>query len=179
MHFSNYLNEQHKRQPITDRFKPYAKDWYVSNKIFDQVIKAILDEVTVDRTYNIPYVAGYSKDGNTIYIDKDMPKSFKTTKGKLVETDQYLILHEAIEKTLLDRFKFPYQFAHQVALRLERDAVEADGVTWAEYNKFMMAQVDVIGKEKVTKVPKNLDEKPYEDEDDSKTLHTLKKMMDN
>jgi len=32
----------------------------------------------IDRGHDIPYVAGYSQNGEKIYIDRHMPKSFKT-----------------------------------------------------------------------------------------------------
>ena len=31
----------------------------------------------LDRKHDIPYLAGYSQDGKTIYIDRHMPQNFK------------------------------------------------------------------------------------------------------
>jgi hypothetical protein len=57
---------------------------------------------TLDRKHDIPYLADYSKDGKTIYIDRHMPSSFRYD-GRDVNTDRYLILHEEVEKTLIDQ----------------------------------------------------------------------------
>jgi len=48
-----------------------------SEDIDDEVliaIKAIGRRVrVVNQNYDIPYIAGYSKDGRTIFIDRDLP----------------------------------------------------------------------------------------------------------
>lgn len=43
-----------------------------------------------------------SKDGKTIYIDSHMPSSLRYY-GRNINTDRHLILHEAVEKTLIDQ----------------------------------------------------------------------------
>lgn len=161
------------RNQLLEKFKPYAKDWYISTKILDQAIDAIKNSIIVSREFHVPYVAGYSVNGRTIYIDKHFPKGFKLKNGKFVNTDKYLILHEIIEKLILDRFKVPYQFAHQMALRIEQDAVEADDIPWEHYNKFMMIYVKKISEITPTMVPKDLDLTPYKDEDDYQTLEKI------
>lgn len=153
---------------------PYSTDWLINNKIFDESIDAIESKFKIDRDHDIPYVAGYSIDGKTIYIDKDMPKGFKSKSGKFIETDKYLILHEAIEKTFIDTFGEIYQLSHQIALRMERNAVEANGISWKEYNDFMMKYVKEIGDMKqFPNIPKNLDLTPYKDEKDFKTFQKM------
>jgi hypothetical protein len=52
----------------------------------------------LDRDHDIPYLAGYSRDGKTIYIDRPMPPSFRY-RGRDIDTDRFLILHEEVEKT--------------------------------------------------------------------------------
>jgi hypothetical protein len=160
-------------------FRPFAKDWYINNKIMDDFIKDMLQASKLDRTYDIPYLAGYSKSGKKFYIDFDMPKGYTDKAGKFIETDTYLMVHEFIEKTLEEQFlkkgiDAPYQICHQVALRVERIAVENDGVDWNEYNRFMMKEVKKIGSRKeYTNVPKDLDLKPYYDEKDKATLKKM------
>ena len=72
-------------------------------------------QFNVSREFHIPYLAGYSNDGETIYIDKRMPTGFRSTKGakagRWVPTDSYLVLHEAIEKNL-ESTGMRYQFRH-------------------------------------------------------------------
>ena len=117
-------------------------------------------------------LAGYSKDGQTIYIDRHMPRSFKV-RGRTIETDRFLILHEEVEKTLIDQLGLHYLHAHQIATRAEQAAVRAVGVNWREYDRFMQKYVKRIGDERLTRVPDDLDTKPYRDEHDDDLLQRM------
>src|SRR5437762_7270362 len=101
-----------------------ADDTLVSGAMLTLAVDAILKWAKLDRKHDVPYLAGYSRDGRTIYIDKDLPKSFVTRGGKRVVVDRFLILHEAVEKSLLDDLGLIYQHAHQIALRAEQAAVK-------------------------------------------------------
>jgi hypothetical protein len=69
----------------------------------DRALDAICRRVKkFDRKHDVPYLAGYSLDGKTIYIDRHMPASFKF-KGRTINTDRFLVLHEEVEKTLIDQ----------------------------------------------------------------------------
>ncbi len=145
-------------------------EWYVSSLMLDRAVDAILRRVKkLDRSHDIPYVAGYSKDGKTIYIDRHMPPSFRY-KGREIDSDRFLILHEEVEKTLIDQLNLHYLHAHQIATRAEEAAVRAAGVGWRAYDRFMQKYVKTIGDERLTKVPADLDEKPYRDEHDADLL---------
>lgn len=51
-------------------------DTYVSSLMLDRALDAIARRVgNIDRNHDIPYLAGYSEDGKTIYIDRHMPRS--------------------------------------------------------------------------------------------------------
>lgn len=157
---------------------PAPRDWLLSSAILDAAAEAIDDKFQVSRSYHVPYLAGYNRKGTRIYIDSRMPEGYDAKKGEhkgeFVQTDRYLILHEAIEKILLMFFGQSadeheagiYQLCHQIALRLEMAAVEADGLDWAEYNAFMSEWVDAIGAEGDENLPPDLDQTPYRDEDD-------------
>jgi hypothetical protein len=119
----------------------------------------------LDRDHDIPYVAGYSKDGSTIYIDRHMPKSFALG-HKRIRTDRFLVIHEMIEKALLDQLGLHYLHAHQVALRTEQAAVRAAGVSWRAYDRFTKANEKKIEPERLTRVPRDLDLTPYRDCED-------------
>jgi hypothetical protein len=150
--------------------KLHLPEWYVSSLMLDRAVDAILRRVRkLDRSHDIPYVAGYSKDGKTIYIDRHMPRSFRH-KGREIDTDRFLILHEEVEKTLIDQLNLHYLHAHQIATRAEEAAVRAAGVGWRTYDRFMQKYVKTIGDERLTKVPADLDEKPYRDEHDADLL---------
>src|SRR5262249_48169348 len=77
--------------------------WYVSILMMDRALDAVVRRVKkLDRAHDVPYLAGYSVDGKTIYIDRHMPRAF-SYRGRGVATDRFLILHEEVEKTLIDQ----------------------------------------------------------------------------
>ena len=136
--------------------------------------------------WDIPYLAGYSKDGTKIYIDRDL--SFWNYKGRYIDTDQFLKLHEGVEKALIDALQEAkghdlevllsclrmksrkdqiYFHAHGVATCAELYAVEMAfgpaGV--AAYNRFMRGQVKRAEDERIKRVPADLDMTPYAGDD--------------
>jgi hypothetical protein len=150
-------------------------EWYVSSLMLDRALDAIERRVKkLDRAHDIPYLAGYSRDGKIIYIDRHMPRTMKY-RGREVDTDRFLILHEEVEKTLIDQLDLHYLHAHQIATRAEEAAVRAAGILWRDYDRFMQKHVKTIGDERLTKVPPDLDLKPYRDEHD---FDLLKRMLD-
>jgi hypothetical protein len=152
--------------PNTPHKKLKMPEWYVSSLMMDRALDAVVRRAKkLDRTHDIPYLAGYSRDGKTIYIDRHMPKTMKYD-GREIDTDRYLILHEEVEKTLIDQLNLHYLHAHQIASRAEQAAVRAAGIRWRDYDSFMQKNVKHIGDEKLKKVPGDLDLKPYRDEHD-------------
>jgi hypothetical protein len=148
-------------------------EWYVSSLMMDRALDAVVRRVkTLDRAHDVPYLAGYSLDGKTIYIDRHTPRAFKL-RGRRIETDRFLILHEEVEKTLIDQLGLHYLHAHQIATRAEEAAVRAAGITWRDYDRFMQKYVKTIGDERLRKVPKDLDLKPYRDEHDDDLLRRM------
>ena len=55
----------------------------------------------IDRSYDLPYLGGYSRDGRTVYIDRHFPASVKIG-GKSVNAVPFIVMHEHGEKTLMD-----------------------------------------------------------------------------
>jgi hypothetical protein len=134
--------------------------------MLDRALDAVVRRVkNLDRKHDIPYLAGYSNDGKIIYIDRHMPATMKF-RGREIDTDRFLILHEEVEKTLIDQLGLHYLHAHQIASRAEEAAVRAAGILWRDYDRFMQKHVKTIGDERLTKVPADLDLKPYRDEHD-------------
>jgi len=148
-------------------------EWYISTLMMDRALDAVVRRVKkLDRSHDIPYLAGYSDDGKIIYIDRHMPKSFRY-QGREIDTDRYLILHEEVEKTLIDQLNLHYLHAHQIASRAEQAAVRAAGIRWRDYDAFMQKNVKHIGDERLTKVPADLDLKPYRDEHDYELVQRM------
>src|SRR5580700_11008336 len=159
--------------PTAPHKKLKLPEWYVSSLMMDRALDAICRHVKkFDRSHDIPYLAGYSRDGKTIYIDRHMPQSFKY-RGRDIETDRFLVLHEEVEKTLIDRLGLHYLHAHQIATRAEQAAVRAAGISWRAYDRFMQKYVKRFGDERLSKVPADLDTKPYRDEHDLDLLHRM------
>lgn len=152
-------------------FHRSPKDWLMSNSILDQAAKAIREDVKVVYDFDIPYVAGYSKDGKTFYIDRLLPRRMRNFDVSLT-----LLVHEAVERGLEGEIKsLPYQLAHQIALRAERACVEAANISWAEYNSWFNVQIKKIGgRDSYPNCPPDLDLEPYYDEED---WQMLKKMQ--
>ena len=56
--------------------KPRVPEWHLSGFMMNRTLEAVVRQIKkVDRSHDIPYLAGYSKNGKTIYIDRSMPKS--------------------------------------------------------------------------------------------------------
>lgn len=162
--------------PAAAHKKLRIPEWYVSSLMMDRALDAILRRATLDRQHDVPYLAGYSIDGKTIYIDRHLPRSFQFRERR-IEVDRYLILHEEIEKTLIDRLGLHYLHAHQIATRAEQAAVRADKIQWHVYDGFMQKYVKQIGDEKLENLPADLDLKPYRDEHDYDLLARMSKAM--
>src|SRR5712672_4053379 len=145
----------------------------IEDNVLLDAVKAIRRRVRiVDRGYDIPYIAGYSVDGHTVFIDRHLPRTFRWSM-KAVLVEPFLLTHEIVEKSLLDELRLHYLHAHQIALRAERDAVKAAGVSWWAYQSFMKKHEKQIEEEKLTRVPSSLDLTPYRDEKDFSLLQRL------
>ncbi|PWB68226.1 hypothetical protein C3F09_12040 [candidate division GN15 bacterium] len=167
-----------KRKPAK-RSRPRStgrNDTLVSADMLTHAVGAITRRIRLDRTYDIPYLAGYSRNGRTIYIDRHIPQTF-VSRGKRINVDHFLILHEAVEKALLVRLGLVYQHAHQIALRAEEAAVRAKRVSWREYDRFMQRFIKEVGDERLTRIPLDLDIKPYRDEHDTQVLTAMQNTM--
>jgi hypothetical protein len=147
----------------------------IANDVLLDVVKALGRRVRVNRAYDIPYIAGYSVDGRTIFIDRHLPRTFRWLM-KTVRVEPFLLTHEIVEKSLLDELRLHYIHAHQIALRAERDAVKAAGVSWWVYQRFMKQHERAIEEETLLKVPSSLDLTPYRDEKD---FGLLKRIVQN
>jgi hypothetical protein len=153
--------------------EPRTKSEDISDDVMAEVVNALRRRVRkVDHSYDIPYIAGYSSDARTIYIDRHLPRSFRSFFKRLFVTP-FLLTHEIVEKALLDELKLHYLHAHQIALRTEQAAVEAAGVSWTAYEGFMKKHEKSIQDETLQRVPPDLDLTPYRDEEDFGLLRRL------
>ena len=55
----------------------------IADDVLSDAVKAIGRRVRVDRGHDIPYIAGYSVDGRTVFIDRHLPRTFRSwTRGE-------------------------------------------------------------------------------------------------
>lgn len=140
----------------------------ISKTHIDQSIKELLKKVTINREFWIPYLAGYSKDdwkdNPIVYMDCRLPKELVTTWYK-IDITRYLLIHECVEKCLMDELGMPYILAHNLATAAEKTAVEADGHSWTVYTNSLTPYIREAEKQPEGKEsPKALDKRPYEQE---------------
>src|SRR5258708_11166866 len=164
--------------PNAPHRKLRVRDWCIGGLMLDRARDCILRRVKkLDRSHDVPYLAGYSQDGKTIYIDRHLPRVFRY-RGRDIEVDRYLVMHEEVEKTLIDQLGLHYLHAHQIALRAEQAAVRAERINWADYDRFMKKYVKKIGDERLSKVPGDLDLKPYRDEHGLDLMQRMQEAVD-
>lgn len=145
----------------------------IEDAVLLDAVRAIGRRVhVINHEYDIPYIAGYSIDGDTVFIDRHLPRTFRWLL-KTVRVEPFLLIHEIVEKALLDELRLHYLHAHQIAVRAERDAVKAAGVPWWAYQRFMKQHEKAIEEEKLKRVPPTLDLTPYRDEQDFAVLERL------
>ena len=137
-----------------------------------RVQKRVDEKVTINRKYDVPFIAGYSKDGKTIYIDRHFNPMFGD-----INVMRFLLIHEKTEKALLDFYNLDYQQAHHLATHYEHQQVDLAGINWREYTKHFSVYEKNLEHEHLTKVPPDLDLEPYKDEHDSnfKKLEDMQK----
>lgn len=149
----------------------------LSKNHIDEAIKALLSRITLNTKYWIPYLAGYSRNWKTnpvVYIDPRLPEILSIA-GKRVHIYRYLIIHECVEKTLMDELGLPYDIAHDFATAAEKSAVEADGFSWDAYTRALNPYIkQAVTKPDGLEAPQDLDLAPYE-QDHSKDLGELQK----
>lgn len=161
----------------TRHAKLHGPDWYVSALILERTLDAIAKRLVINRDYHVPYLAGYSTDGKVVYIDRDLPRWLPVRGGKRMDVDRYLLMHEGVEKALIDAYDLKYQHAHQIALRTEEALVRADGFTWREYDQAMQQYIKEVEEAKPLHLPPDLDLKPYVDEHDSELLKQMRRWI--
>lgn len=150
-----------------------VQSFRVHRMVSDPRFKRMVDRPhRISKEYDVPYLAGYSKDDKTIYIDRHLPAKMPDGKDPI----PHLVVHEKVEKALEDLFNLPYQEAHHIALHFEQQSVEKAGINWDSYSKFMDKYIKLDGHEKLQNVPKDLDLKPYKDERDNKLMFKLRKI---
>lgn len=141
-----------------------------------EVHTAMQRPTIIDRKHDLPYLAGYSKDGSTIYIDRHLPTSLKIG-ARDIDPDPFLKVHEHVEKSFIDALGYKYAAAHEIASRAEDRAVVAAGIDRMAYNKALQPYIKADEHERLQSVPPDLDLTPYES--DPALMARMKSAMHN
>lgn len=115
--------------------------------------------------HDLPYLAGYSTDGCTIYFDRHLPEFLEAIdddgKKYLFRPREFVRLHEETEKSIIDALGWHYLNAHEIANGAERRAVVSAGIPWRAYRKAVDKYIKADEIEKLKTVPADLDMRPY------------------
>lgn len=132
----------------------------------DAVREGLYHYRPINREYQIPYVGGYSKDGDTIYVDSHLPERVTLEldgRERDIDPVQFLRMHEALEKTLIDVLGYSYEQAHQAATGYERRGVlqHLGPGWWTPYQMMWRPFIHTDEHEALKRVPASLDMTPY------------------
>jgi len=156
-------------------FERAIDDTELSNEILSETFDFLYNSAVINTEYDVPYLAGMSTDGKTVYIDRHFPK-YSMQGSRKINNYKYVTGHERIERGLEDSIPgIKYQRAHQLTLQNEHCAVTADDFDWNQYDAFCNQYIKFSWHEQLTNLPPDLDIKPYLDENDQAVLMQIQK----
>lgn len=130
----------------------------------------------IDRGFEVPYVAGYDLDaGDYVFVDCAVPFAIRRG-GRTIPVGPLLVIHERVEKAILQDFATIYPSAHQFALRIERAAAKAAGAAWKPYDDFITAISNTISARDHAHVSDRLDLQPYYSFEDADNIALVKRI---
>ena len=135
------------------------------------------NSVKINVDYDIKYNGGYSRDGKTIYIARDLPKEMEIDGKKISILESVGKHHELPEKWLSDD-AYEYPYAHETATGIEKEYVESVGIKWERYDEELGKQLHIVYQKKLSKSPKDLDLAPYIYGKDQATLKEIRESME-
>lgn len=130
----------------------------------EAVEKCLSKYAKINKDYDLPYLGGYSEDGETIYIDRHLPDELEFEfDGTTYTFDpvQFIRIHEETEKAVIDGLEAEYLFAHRIANGVEKRAVIAAGLPWQQYSDCLEPYIKADEHEKLEEIPPDLDWTPY------------------
>lgn len=118
---------------------------------------------SVNREYDIPFLAGTSIDGATVYIDKDFPDTIEV-EGQTYNPTMALTAHETAEDDGIHEGLTYFEAHDQLGLPAERAVVEAAGIDFDSYNKALQPYIDKCKAKIAPNIPEDLELQPYREE---------------
>lgn len=141
-------------------------------KVFEEV-KRRLQSVQLDKSVQIPYAGGQSKNRNKVYIDSRIPDKI-TIKGHIYNINKYLSFHELVEKAIEDLLGTTYNEAHHEAEWAETKLIQMDGLDPRPYHEFITkTYLYTLSHFDPKLVPKDLDLRPYIEDKKYKTVKDI------
>lgn len=115
----------------------------------------------VSRKFQVPYLGGASKDGETIYIDMRFPTSYLQRDGKIVHPIPYLVRHEVYESQLMKQ-GIEFNTAHRLSAQHEKEQLRHSRIDVKQYYENIYKWVmDTIHQIDAKKLPPDLNLQPY------------------
>ena len=136
--------------------------------------------------YDMPYVGGYSKNGEHIYLDRHLPEEIALERDgtrKIVRPVIFLaepMGHEPVEWSVMDALGWSYGQAHSgPATGAERRKVlmYLGPGWWSIWQKAIEKYVKADSHEKIKKVPRDYDFRPMQYEGDAALISHMRKCM--
>lgn len=131
---------------------------------------------TINTDYNVPYGAGSSLNGKTIYIDKRIPE-FATIVDVKVNIWEMVAIHERAEEALEKSFDLKYHESHEMAIGAEKVALKQryPKVSWDAYNAWWQPYLKICATS-FDHLPPDLDYEPLKDSKDTKAIDMVNKL---
>lgn len=127
-----------------------------------QLLRYMKEPYNWDATFKVPYIGGISKDGKTVYGDRRFPW-MQVIQGKHINFSRIVAVHERFEWWLVHNLGMKYDPAHIWANTAESLAVEAEGITYKQYDYPFPKWLKVTEKGPFDDLPPDLDPYPYFD----------------
>lgn len=148
---------------------PLATNHNLRNVLQEPKVQQIISNPQIDRSHEVPYIAGASKDPNdfTTHVDKSVPTSV-TVSGKTFDPAIPLNIHEQVEREVMERLiaaghnkDKAYEIAHHEYAEPAEDMwYRQHGINVQDMNKFWNSVDSKTEKDKGD-FPPDLYTKPY------------------
>lgn len=142
-----------------------------------RVRKALDSERGINREYDIPYIAGISSDGKTLYVDRRVDVGHLLIGDRHEDVEEELWLHEGGERVFIVFFGDDYETAHRLITIEEHRMVTARGIDWDAYVGAFRHLSDALSHESITSVPRDLFLVPYAEGGDPGLLRRVQRAM--
>ncbi len=159
------------------RLNGASKAFLGDEEIGEVVKKQDSSSIKINVDFDIKYNGGYSRDGKTVYIARDLPREMEIDGKKISILESVGKHHELPEKWLSDD-AYEYPYAHETATGIEKEYVESLGIKWERYDEELGKQLHIVYQKKLAKSPKDLDLAPYIYGKDQATLKEIRESME-